>query len=83
MARTVYTTTISLPKSMAFDAKERAKKQGKTFSEYIRYTLELAKAQENTRNIPWEELRAKLKRISTYGRQISGSDFIAEDRYRH
>lgn len=85
MPRTVYTTTISLPKSMAKDIKAMTKQEGKTFSEFIRQAVHLYQIQHYGRRQQgsWEELRVKLKRISKYGRQIKASEFIAEDRYRH
>lgn len=85
MPRTVYTTTISLPKSMANDIKTISKQEGKTFSEFIRQAVRLYQIQHYGRRkqVSWEELNASLKRISRSGKQANLSDFIIKDRYSH
>lgn len=86
MARTVFTTTISLPKSMASDLKEMSRKEGMTTSELVREALRSYKRMRRYHThgqISWTELQGRLKRVSRSGRRSNLAEFIARDRLVH
>lgn len=85
MPRTVYTTTISLPKSMEKEIKAMAKQEGKTFSEFIRGTVRMYQMQNYRKrpHVSWADLNARLKKISTYGKSVNLSEFLIKDRQSH
>ena len=86
MARTVFTTTISLPKSMAATLKRMERMEGRTTSELIREALrqyERAHRFESSRRISWDQLNKDLARISRAGRKVNLADAIARDRLAH
>lgn len=86
MARTVFTTTISLPKSMAATLKKMEREEGRTTSELVREALrhyERFQRFEGGRHVNWETLKKQLKRISRSGKQVDLAAFIARDRLSH
>lgn len=87
MPKTVFTTTISLPKSMAASLKEMSRSEGRTTSELVREALRHYQQIHFSRTktkVDWNTLNQSLKRISRAGRQdISLSEFIIRDRERH
>ncbi len=85
MSKNTTITTISLPKSMAADLKVLSQEQGRTVSELVREAIRLYQMQQYHRrqSMSWEELRAKLKRISKAGRQIDLDKFLEQDRLSH
>ena len=86
MPRTVFTTTISLPKSMAKTLARMRTWENRSTSGLIRAAL-----QHYERSVPrrkmtpaaWRQLNAQLKRVSAAGKKISLADFVARDRWTH
>ncbi|MBI4135438.1 CopG family transcriptional regulator [Candidatus Uhrbacteria bacterium] len=87
MPKTVFTTTISLPKSMAASLKEISRSEGRTTSELIREALrhyQLLHTKQRVAQAQWNEIRKTFKKVSRAGRQdISLSEFVIRDRERH
>lgn len=86
MPRTVTTTTISLPKTMAVRLRTLSRHQNRTTSELMREALrmyERATASHKMDRTAWQKLSASLKQISRAGKQIDLSDFISRDRKAH
>lgn len=86
MPRTVTTTTISLPKTMASRLKALSRHENRTTSELMREALrmyERATASHKMDRTTWQKLSHSLKRISRVGKQIDLSDFISRDRKSH
>ncbi|KKU72877.1 MAG: hypothetical protein UX98_C0015G0023 [Parcubacteria group bacterium GW2011_GWA2_47_26] len=86
MPKTVYTTTISLPKSMAADLQEMTLREGRTVSELIREALRHYQRMHSiTRGatVDWQVIRSRLKRISKEGSPVNLAEFIARDRRMH
>lgn len=87
MARTVFTKTISLPKSMAATLKQMEREEGRTTSELVREALrhyERERTHDAARRISWSALKRDLGRIAKAGRQdVNLADCIARDRLSH
>ncbi len=86
MARTVFTTTISLPKTMATTLKQMERAEGRTTSGLIQEALrqyERFHRFESGRRINWKTLDKDLKRISKSGKKVDLAAFIAKDRLSH
>lgn len=84
MARTVYTTTISLPKELAKETQLMAKEEGKTFSEFVRQAIRLYQIQHAHRNqVSWDQLNKKLQVIRKSGRRFDSTEFLIKDRLSH
>ncbi|MBI4253197.1 ribbon-helix-helix protein, CopG family [Candidatus Uhrbacteria bacterium] len=88
MARTVFTTTISLPKTMAATLKQMEREEGRTTSgliqEALRHYERFHRFESGRRHISWNILKKDLARISKAGRQnVNLADAIARDRLSH
>lgn len=86
MPRTVFTTTISLPKSMAADLKVMTRAEGRGVSELVREALrtyEEVRGYSFRKEIAWDALRASLARVSRAGKTQNLAAFIAHDRLAH
>lgn len=84
MPRTVYTTTISLPKGMAKDIKARTRQEGRTVSELMRESFRCYELHHpRKRQVDWAVLNARLKKTSAAGKQVNLSEFLIRDRQSH
>lgn len=86
MARTVFTTTISLPKSMAATLKQMEREEGRTTSELVREALrhyEQFHRFVGRQPVSWKTLDRSLERISKSGKKVDLAAFIAQDRLSH
>lgn len=86
MPKTVFTTTISLPKSMAASLRRMRREESRTTSELVREALrhyERMHSASYRQGITWSTLRARLKKTSRAGRTVNLAGFIAKDRLSH
>lgn len=86
MPRTVFTTTISLPKFMAADLKTMSRAEGRGVSDLMREALrtyEEVKGYSFRREVSWDALRASLAHVSRAGKTRNLAAFIARDRRAH
>ena len=86
MPRTVTTTTISLPKTMATRLKALSRRENRTTSELMREALrmyERATTSHKMNRTTWQKLSTSLKQISRAGKQVDLSNFISRDRNAH
>lgn len=87
MPQTVFTTTISLPKSMAAGLKAMSREEGRTTSELVREALRHYQEMHMRRRAAqarWGTMQKTFKAVSRAGRQdISLSEFLIKDRQSH
>lgn len=82
MAKTVFTTTISLPKSMAARLRRMSQKEGRSTSELIRETLREYERAHYRQKPSWESLKKELLVISRAGKKADLADLIIKERQR-
>lgn len=85
MARTVFTTTVSLPKTMAATMKTMCREEGRTTSELVREALRFYERarRHGSAKVSWTDLKARLTRVGKTGVATNLSEFIIRDRAAH
>lgn len=83
MPRSVVTTTVSLPKSIAADIRRLCRKEGRTTSELMREAFRQYRRAHGASSVSWAALKKELARVSKSGKRSDLASFISTDRHAH